>query len=278
MTCKKTNFNQLLLSLTLGLTLVFSCGDNKTENDRDQNEPKISKSSDSDLTNNPSDQDTFKVSKTTAAIQIDGKMDEAAWQNTEVRSFDYFFDVVKPTDEQKSTFRMLWDEDYLYFFYECKDQFITARETVRDRAPYFDDCAEVFLIPVPETLNMHYGFEVNLYKTANDFIYLNDFYQGEFAALKGFNPEFEVGLTIDGTLNDNSDLDKGWTMEIAIPIKVFKGADKFYPVQEGSKWKFLALRQDRNDAEGNRRTASTIFPTRKDVHDPDVFGMLEFVK
>jgi len=46
----------------------------------------------------------------------------------------------------------------------------------------------------------------------------------------------EVG--IDGTLNDNSDLDVGWTMEMAIPLKLFRGMDKFSPVMEGNKWAY----------------------------------------
>ncbi|MDO7173157.1 carbohydrate-binding family 9-like protein [Mariniflexile sp. AS56] len=223
-------------------------------------------------------QDIFKVSKTNSKITIDGKLDEAIWQNTEVRPFNHFFDVVKPTDQQNSKFRMLWDEENLYLFYECEDQYITARETVRDAEPYHDDCAEIFLIPVPESLDMHFCLEINLYKTSNDIVYLNNFYNNEFAPLKGFNPEFEVEFTVDGTINDNSDIDKGWTMELAIPIKTFKGVDRFFPVKAGSQWKFLALRQDRNDPEGNRRTCSTIFPTEKDVHDTNFFGLLEFVE
>lgn len=224
------------------------------------------------------DETVFKVVKTTQPIEVDGILDEPVWQKSEIQSFNYFFDVEKPSDQQKTMFRMLWDETNLYLFYECEDHFITAKEKIRDGAPYLDDCAEIFLIPIPEPAKMHYGIEVNLFKTSNDFIYFNDFYNGEFASAKGFNPDIEIAFTINGTLNDNSDIDKGWTMEMAIPIKSFLGVDKFYPVKEGSKWKFLALRQDRNEIAGERRIASTNFPTNKDVHDPNVFGLLEFVK
>lgn len=227
---------------------------------------------------NTHNKEIFKVTKASQKITIDGKLDELAWKQAKVGTLDYFFDVVKPTDKQKSTFRMLWDEENLYLFYECEDQFLTARETIRDGAPYLDDCVEIFLIPVPDPINMHYGFEVNLYKISNDFIYMNDIYKGDFISGKGFNPEFEVAFTIDGTVNDNSDIDKGYTMEMAIPIKVFIGADKFSPVKKGNRWRFLALRQNRNDIDGDRRTASTMFLTEEDVHDPNVFGLLEFVE
>jgi len=128
---------------------------------------------------------------------------------------------------------------------------------------------------------VHYGFELNLYKASNYFIYLNNFYQGQNAAVRSYDPDFEVEVTVDGTINDNSDLDKGWTMEMAIPLILFKGMDKFSPVKEGNQWGFLAIRQERNDAEGNRRITSTIFPIydiNKDVHQPNRFGLMEFVK
>lgn len=227
---------------------------------------------------NTLNKEIFKVKKTSKKITIDGKLNELAWKQAKVGTLDYFFDVVKPTDKQNSTFRMLWDEENLYLFYECEDQFLTARETIRDGAPYLDDCVEIFLIPVPEPINMHYGFEVNLYKTSNDFIYMNTIYKGEFISGKGFNPDFEIEFTINGTVNDNTDIDIGYTMEMAIPIKVFMGADKFFPVKKGSQWRFLALRQNRNDIDGDRRTASTMFLTQEDVHDPNVFGLLEFVE
>ncbi len=226
-------------------------------------------------------QTVFKVSKTKGPITIDGKMNETAWKNTEVRAFDYFYRIEKPKDEQKTKFRMLWDEENLYVFFECEDQYITAREKSRDGQPYLDDCAEIFLIPVPDSLNMHFGFEVNLNKASNDFIWLNNFYQGKSGMVKSYNPEFKVGVSINGTVNDNSDIDKGWAMEISIPLKLFKGVDSFYPVKSGNRWAFLAARQDRNDAIGERRSTSTIFPVYdigKSVHQPNRFGLMEFVE
>ncbi len=223
----------------------------------------------------------FKVGKAKSPITIDGKMDEPSWGKTESRSFDHFYNIDKPSDKQNTNFRMLWDDTHLYMFFECEDEFITAREKNRDGHPYLDDCAEIFLIPVPDSLDIHLGFELNLYKVANDFVFFNGFYEGKDIAYRVFNPDYEVEISVDGTINDNSDTDKGWAMEMAIPLKVFKGIDSFVPVKEGNKWAFLAVRQDRNDAEGNRRSTSTIFPIydiSKNVHQPNRFGLLEFVK
>ncbi len=222
----------------------------------------------------------FKVSKASQAIQIDGKLD-AAWQGTEVCLLEHFYKDESASDRQKGTVRMLWDEENLYVFLACEDRFITARETQRDGQPYFDDCHEIFLIPVTAPLDMHFGFELNLYKASNDFIFLTNFYEGSMVALKSYNPEFEVEVTVDGSINDNSDIDQGYTMELAIPLKLFVGVDSFAPVAPGNSWAFQALRQDRNDPTGNRRSTSTLFPLLEDrpsVHEPDSFGLLEFVE
>jgi len=226
------------------------------------------------------EQPLFKVSKTKNPIVIDGRMTESDWQRTEIRSFKYFYRVDKQTDIQNTDFRMLWDEEKLYFFFECEDKYITSRETARDGAPYLDDCAEIMLIPVPDSLNLHFCFEVNLYKAANDLIYLNNFYEGKSEIIKAYNPDYEVEVNIIGTMNNNSDIDKGWSMEFAIPLKAFNNLNELFPIQPGTQWAFLAIRQDRNDAEGIRRSTSTIFPIydiEKSVHQPNRFGLMEFV-
>jgi hypothetical protein len=129
-------------------------------------------------------------------------------------------------------------------------------------------------------LDTHIGYELNINKASNDFVYFNDFYQDKSAVLKTFNPEFDVEVTYDGTLNDDTDVDQGWNMELAIPIANFDGLAKFVPVKTGNRWAFLAVRQDRNDVEGNRRSTSTIFPIydiSKNVHQANRFGLMEFV-
>ena len=221
----------------------------------------------------------FFASKASVPIQIDGKVD-GTWGRAEIATLDYYRRDEKPSDRQRTQFQLMWDEENLYVLFQCQDEFITAREIARDGEPYFDDCAEIFLIPANAPLNMHYGFELNLYKASNDFIFLNDFHEDRNALIKSYNPDFNVEVSIDGTLNDNSDSDRGWIMEMAIPLKLFVGIDDFSPVAPGNRWAFQAIRQDRNDAAGNRRSWSTLFevaPEHPNVHEPEDFGYLEFV-
>ncbi|GAA3614984.1 hypothetical protein Q4Q39_02285 [Flavivirga amylovorans] len=92
--------------------------------------------------------------------------------------------------------------------------------------------------------------------------------------------EFKTAVTYNGTINDDSDIDKGWTMEMEIPIAVFGFLGGIVPIEKVNTWAFLAIRQDRNETEGERRITSTLFPIydiEKDVHQPNRFGLMEFV-
>lgn len=227
-----------------------------------------------------SQEQALVVKKTSDQIIIDGKAEERSWQEAKAYALDNFYKYEKPDDKQQSVFKMLWDEEHLYFHFECSDKFITARETERDGQPYFDDCAEIFLIPTADKINMHFGFEVNLYKASNDFVFINDIYKNQNFVVKSYSPHFDVATTVDGTINDNSDIDKDWAIEMAIPIEAFHTNGPVAQIKSGAKWAFMAIRQDRNDATGNRRSTSTIFPLspiNDNVHNPKSFGIMEFV-
>ncbi len=226
----------------------------------------------------------YKVLKTKNTIVIDGKLDDADWAKSDLRPFNYFYKKTTNYQHQKTSYRMLWDDKNLYLFFECEDTHIVAQETQRDGQPFFDDCAELFLIPAPKPLNVHIALEVNLYNAKNDILYVNDFEKGKDIVAKWYNPNYEVAYQIDGTLNDNSDVDKGWAMEFKIPFNILWGLDRAYPIQKGTKYRFLALRQDRNvlEAEDNKRAISSIFPINnikeKGAHQPEMFGMMELVE
>jgi hypothetical protein len=225
------------------------------------------------------EQPIYKVARAKEAMTIDGKMDEATWKNAEVRSLDYFYRGDKPVDKQNSKFRMLWDDTNLYLFYECEDTSLTARETNFDARPYLDDCAEFFVVPVPDSVYMHFGFEINITKAAYDYIVLWRYYKNRTIFIRGYNPGYQVAVTMDGTINNEKDKDKGWKMEFSIPFSVLNDFQNMARPRGGVKWAFQAVRQDRNLVEDRFRSTSTLFPIydiRLDVHQPARFGLLEF--
>ena len=223
------------------------------------------------------EQPLYKVARATAPIIVDGKMDDAAWKNAQEVSFDYFYrGDTKPMDKQKTKFRMLWDDTNMYLFYTAEDNSLTFRETNPDGRPYLDDCAEFFVLPVPDSLNMHFGFEINIAKAAYDYIMFWKYVNNRSVFVKQYNPDYKIAVTTDGTINDDKDKDKGWTMEIAIPFASLGG---FQRPKAGVKWAFQAVRQDRNLVDDRFRSTYTLFPIydiQLDVHQPNRFGLMEF--
>jgi hypothetical protein len=224
-------------------------------------------------------QPVYKVAKAKGPITIDGKMDEATWKDAQVVPFNYFYRQDKTPEKQNSKFRMLWDDNTLYIFFECEDTSLTAKETRSDGAPYFDDCAEFFLIPAPDSVYCQFAFEINITNHPSDFIVLWRYYKERSFYLGAYNPEYKVEVTYDGTLNNDKDKDKIWRMEWAIPFSAFRDFNNMNRAKVGVKWAFQAVRQDRNFVDDRFRTTSTLFPVWdiiKDVHQPGHFGLMEF--
>lgn len=225
------------------------------------------------------EQSIYKVARAKEKITVDGKMDEPAWKNAEVQPLSNFFRNDKPADKQNSKFRMLWDDTNLYLFYECEDTSLTARETKFDGRTYIDDCAEFFVVNAPDSIYMHFGFEINITEVRYDYIVLWRYYNNRTFFISGYNPEYEVKAIYDGTLNNDKDKDQGWTMEFAIPMSAFNNFIGVTRPKPGARWAFQAVRQDRNLVDDRFRSTSTLYPIydyRLDVHQPHRFGLMEF--
>ncbi len=223
----------------------------------------------------------YQVKRINKHICIDGRLDETEWSTADSINFRHHYFVVNPGDRQKTQFKMLWDEANLYLAYKCSDQYLTAKEKNRDGATFLDDCAEIFLVPIKGNQDIHFCFEINLYKTINDIVYLNKFVDGNDIVIKGFNCDYQAAVSYIGTLNDNSDRDMGWAMEVAIPFKNFNRLLEQYAIANGTQWSFMALRQNRDELNSERRSISSSFPIyeiEKDVHQPQYFGIMEFVE
>lgn len=225
-------------------------------------------------------QPVYKVARAGETMNIDGRMDEASWKNAEVRSLDHFFRLDKPVEKQNTKFRMLWDNAGLYLFFECEDTSLTARETNFDGRTYLDDCAEFFVVPVPDSIYMHFGFEINITEVRYDYIVLWRYYNNRTFFISGYNPQYQVKAVCDGTINNDKDRDRGWTMEFAIPFSAFSNISSLTRPAPGAKWAFQAVRQDRNAVDDRFRSTSTLYPIynyKLDVHQPSQFGLMEFV-
>lgn len=211
---------------------------------------------------------TYAVPRASGAIVIDGELD-AAW--AKAPPIEFVFPWESQTGaKQKTTARMLWDDRYLYVFYDCEDEDIVALFTRRDDPTYRDDAVEIFINPRPSQETTYYGLEMNAGAVLYDYVAVMPriFY-------KRFQMEgVQLAVKISGTRNVRGDKDRGWTLELAVPWENFEIlAPKPKP---GDRWRVQLNRWD--GVEPDRRLSMWVDPKVESSwpHVPSRFGWLQF--
>lgn len=182
---------------------------------------------------------TYVCYKADSPLVIDGKLDDIAWERSDwTESFVDIEGDLKPKPFYDTKAKMLWDDNYFYFGVEMEEPHIWATLKERDAVIYYDNDFEIFLDPDGDTHN-YYELEVNAYETEWDLILLAPYHDHDKVALDSWDiPGLITKVNIDGTLNDPSDMDKGWSVEIAIPWKAFYNNYRSNESpKDGEQWK-----------------------------------------
>ena len=182
---------------------------------------------------------TYVCYKADSPVVIDGKLDDIAWERSDwTESFVDIEGDLKPKPFYDTKAKMLWDDNYFYFGVEMEEPHIWATLKERDAVIYYDNDFEIFLDPDGDTHN-YYELEVNAYETEWDLILLAPYHDHDKVALDSWDiPGLLTKVNIDGTLNDPSDMDKGWSVEIAIPWKAFYNNYRSNESpKDGEQWK-----------------------------------------
>lgn len=199
-------------------------------------------------------------------IHIDGRLDEKAWQQAP-RSPRYV-DIITGKPALYDTRAMvLWDDTNLYVAVCAEEPLLHARFTTNNSPIYYDNDVEVFIAG----RDAYYEFEINGFNTTYEAFFIwDDAYERD-----GFSqlPEFQrsllqpfngVGFTthprggrlgsfnwhfpgkqtavfLDGTVNNDTDRDRGWTVEVAFPwkgMRLLADADhRSLPPKNGDVWR-----------------------------------------
>jgi len=172
-------------------------------------------------------------------ISIDGKLDEQAWAKAEWT--DYFADIegpAKPAPRFNTRAKMLWDDSYLYVAAEIQEPDIWATIKDRDSVIFRDNDFEVFIDPDGNTHN-YAEFEMNALNTVWDLLLEKPYRDTRNAAINNWDYHgLKTAVSIDGTINNSSDKDNKWTVEIAFPLSAFKEiAEVNMPPKDGDQWR-----------------------------------------
>lgn len=243
-------------------------------------------------------------------LTIDGKLDEQSWRLAP-RS-PRFVDLItgRPTIHDTRA-AVLWDDTHLYVGYWVEEPFVAATLTERDSLIWSENDIELFIAGK----DAYYELELNALGTIYEAFFIwEDGYERsgysqspEFSrTADGFKPWNGVGFdnhprgprlaffkwdlpglraaaSVDGTINDNTDRDRGWTAEIAIPwasLAVLAKADgRALPPRDGDTWRmdfsrFNAYREapPSTDSGGWAMNAHGVW----DSHVPELFPYIHF--
>ena len=213
----------------------------------------------------------YQVQRASGRIVIDGKPDEKAWEAAAPieLAFPWKFQTGA---KQKTTAKLLWDDDYLYVAYECQDLDTVALRTERDDPTYLDDAVEIFINPKPSQTAVYIGLEMNARGVLYDYLMSDARY-----AFKRFNLQGVLLATfIRGTLNVRGDQDQGWSLEVAIPWRNFE--ELATRPTAGATWTANLNRWDGVEPDRCLSVWSDTLQDRPNPHAPVRFGKLVFVQ
>src|SRR4051812_35649906 len=211
----------------------------------------------------------YAVHRARGAIQIDGVLAEPAWDRAEragpfVRSLDG-----RPATVSTEA-RLLWDDEHLYVAFLATDANVSGVFFADDEKLYTSNVVEIFLDAGGD--GSHYD-EIEVAPT-------NALFDASFTGgpRKGMDLSWSSharhAVHVDGTLNDSRDVDRGWTVELAIPFASLTGMPKARPAH-GDRWKFNLYRLLQGPGQPGEGQAYAP-PMRGDFHALDKFATLRF--
>jgi len=159
----------------------------------------------------------YEARRALEAPSIDGNLLEEEWARapwteafSDIRGSDW------PRPAYRTRVKMLWDEDYLYLGAEMEEPHLWGTLTRRDAIVYQDDDLEVFLDPDGNGRD-YYEVEINVLGTVFDLFLDRPYREGGRADIGWDLQGLLTGIAIQGSVNDPSDRDQGWTVEMGIP-------------------------------------------------------------
>ncbi len=148
---------------------------------------------------------------------IDGALGDAAWQG--VPWSEPFVDIeghTRPAPPLRTRMKLAWDDHHLYVAAILEEPHVWATLTERDAVIFQDDDFEIFIDPDGDR-NAYYELEINARGTVWDLFLVRPYRDGG-PALHGWDiAGLRSAVAVDGTLNDPSDIDRGWSVELAMP-------------------------------------------------------------
>lgn len=221
--------------------------------------------------------------RTASPLIIDGKLADESWEKSQWTKI--FVDIegnVMPIPFLDTKAKMLWDDRFFYFGFEMEEPHLWATLTQRDTIIYYENDIEVFIDPDGDT-HQYYELEVNALGTEWDLLISKPYRDPGNSVDNQWDIDGLITtIHLDGTLNDPSDLDQKWTVEIAIPWQALDGRSA---PSNGTQWRvnFSRVHWDRDIINGqykkqNKPAYNWVWSPQGlvNMHYPEMWGFVQF--
>ncbi|GAA1675858.1 hypothetical protein GCM10009745_18790 [Kribbella yunnanensis] len=185
----------------------------------------------------------YDCPRTPTAPNLDGTLTDPAW---EVAPWTTDFVQILgegPAPRFRTQAKLMYDDDYLYIGGKLEEPHLWTTMTEHNSRLYFENNFEVFLDPDGDGAN-YYEFEINPLGTIWELTLTKPYDEGGEAIDPTNLPGLRTAVHLDGTVNDPSDTDTGWTVEIAVPWVELAQWTKTKPTspEPGDEWRMNLMR------------------------------------
>jgi ketosteroid isomerase-like protein len=219
--------------------------------------------------------------------KIDGRLDDQSWQAAPWT--EEFVDIEgdrRPKPRFRTRAKMLWDAEYFYIAAQMEEPHVWGTLTNHDSVIFNDNDFEVFIDPDGDN-HEYYEFEINPLNTGWDLFLPRPYKDGGRAENSWEIPGLLSAIGVDGTLNDPSDRDRGWSVEIALPWSALREyARRPAPPRDGHQWRvnFSRVEWQHEIQAGkyqkvpNTREDNWVWSPQGiiDMHRPERWGSVQF--
>ncbi len=223
---------------------------------------------------------------------IDGFIDDEIWGQAQWS--ETFVDIEGKAKPQYSTnFKMLWDNQNLYILTKLEEEHIWGTLKQRDTIIFNNNSFELFLDPHGDTHN-YLELEINALNTVWD-LFIGKPYRNNPKVVR-FDWDvkgLKTAVAHNGTLNNSTDIDESWIIEMALPWKSLNVDNDKNPVPEGDFWRMNFMRVhwefllEKGRYKRVRDSANKLKPSSNSVwspqgvvniHQPEKWGYVYFNK
>lgn len=218
----------------------------------------------------------YTAKKVSSSIKVDGNTKKPIWKNANWSK--RFVDLVTGDPAMYNTqVAILWNNTHLYIAFEAEEPFVEAKLTEKGSIVFLENDLEIII----DGGDCYYELEVNAANTIYEVFFIwkdaykkggkfdfpqfdvhqseaytfggnydrkgESFWKGTHPrgirwAFTNYNlPNLETAVQVDGVLNDNKNVDKGWSLEVAIPWSSLEwlANGRSLPPTNGDIWKMF---------------------------------------